>query len=143
MYNVFLNNNDPVLRPQDISRAIDEQLANVRRLEQQLAQYGAQQPGSQSPLWDEIDSIVDGLSESERELLAADEEFNRSNGEVLAVLQQEYLRMMRPVVEGSTHGREALKNHLEVVRRLARRAREQTAAELREFREYKSKKQRK
>ncbi len=143
MYNVFLNNNDPVLRPQDISRAIDEQLANVRRLEQQLAQYGAQQPGSQSPLWDEIDSIVDGLSESERELLAADEEFNRSNGEVLAVLQQEYLRMMRPVVEGSTHGREALKNHLEVVRRLARRAREQTAAELRELREYKSKKQRK
>ena len=108
MYNVFLNNNDPVLRPQDISRAIDEQLANVRRLEQQLAQYGAQQPGSQSPLWDEIDSIVDGLSEAERELLAADEEFNRSNGEVLAVLQQEYLRMMRPVVEGSTHGREAL-----------------------------------
>ena len=143
MYNVFLNNNDPVLRPQDISRAIDEQLANVRRLEQQLAQYGAQQPGSQSPLWGEIDSIVDGLSESERELLAADEEFNRSNGEVLAVLQQEYLRMMRPVVEGSTHGREALKNHLEVVRRLARRAREQTAAELRELREYKSKKQRK
>ena len=143
MYNVFLNNNDPMLRPQDISRAIDEQLANVRRLEQQLAQYGAQQPGSQWPLWDEIDSIVDGLSESERELLAADEEFNRSNGEVLAVLQQEYLRMMRPVMEGSTHGREALKHHLEVVRRLARRARAQTAAELRELREYKSKKQRK
>ena len=142
MYNVFLNN-DPVLRPQDISRAIDEQLANVRRLEQQLAQYGAQQPGSQSPLWDEIDNIVGGLTDSEKELLAADEEFNRSNGEVLAVLQQEYLRMMRPVVEGSTHGREALKNHLEVVRRLARRAREQTAAELRELREYKSKKQRK
>lgn len=143
MYNVFLNNNDPVLRPQDISRAIDEQLANVRRLEQQLAQYGAQQPGSQSPLWDEIDSIVDGLSESERELLAADEEFNRSNGEVLAVLQREYLRIMRPIVEASADGKEALQSHLAIVKRLAKKAKEQTAEELREFREYKSKKQRK
>lgn len=142
MYNVFLGN-DPTLQGNNFARSIDEQLANIRQLEQQLSQYKQSQPSNSTPIWDEIDSIVDGLSESERELLAADEEFNRSNGEVLAVLQQEYLRMMRPVVEGSTHGREALKNHLEVVRRLARRAREQTAAELRELREYKSKKQRK
>lgn len=142
MYNVFLGN-DPTLQGNNFARSIDEQLANIRQLEQQLSQYKQSQPSNATPIWDEIDNIVDGLSESERELLAADEEFNRSNGEVLAVLQQEYLRMMRPVVEGSTHGREALKNHLEVVRRLARRAREQTAAELRELREYKSKKQRK
>lgn len=143
MYNVFLNNNDPVLRPQDISRAIDEQLANVRRLEQQLAQYKQSQPSNATPIWDEIDSIVDGLSESERELLAADEEFNRSNGEVLVVLQREYLRIMRPIVEASADGKEALQSHLATVKRLAKKAKEQTAEELKEFREYKSKKQRK
>ena len=142
MYNVFLNN-DPTLQGNNFARSIDEQLANIRQLEQQLSQYKQSQPSNATPIWDEIDTIVGSLSDSEKELLAGDDEFNESNSAVLAVLQREYLRIMRPIVEASADGKEALKNHLEVVRRLARRAREQTAAELRELREYKSKKQRK
>lgn len=142
MYNVFLNN-DPVLRPQDISRAIDEQLANIRQLEQQLSQFKQSQPSNSTPIWDEIDNIVAGLSDSEKEMLANDSEFNESNSTVLAVLQREYLRIMRPIVEASADGKEALQSHLATVKRLAKKAKEQTAEELKEFREYKSKKQRK
>ena len=143
MYNVFLNNNDPTLHGNNFARSIDEQLANIRQLEQQLSQYKQSQPSNATPIWDEIDNIVSGLTDSEKELLANDEEFNESNNAVLAVLQREYLRIMRPIVEASSDGKEALQSHLATVKRLAKKAKEQTAEELKEFREYKLKKQRK
>lgn len=142
MYNVFLGN-DPTLQGNNFSRSIDEQLANIRQLEQQLSQYKQSQPSNATPIWDEIDNIVGGLTDSEKELLAADDEFNESNNVVLAVLQREYLRIMRPIVEASADGKEALQSHLATVKRLAKKAKEQTAEELKEFREYKLKKQRK
>lgn len=142
MYNVFLNN-DPTLQGNNFSRSIDEQLANIRQLEQQLSQYKQSQPSNATPIWDEIDNIVGGLTDSEKELLAADDEFNESNSAVLSVLQREYLRIMRPIVEASSDGKEALQSHLATVKRLAKKAKEQTAEELKEFREYKLKKQRK
>lgn len=83
------------------------------------------------------------LITGEGEMLAADDEFNESNNVVLAVLQREYLRIMRPIVEASSDGKEALQSHLATVKRLAKKAKEQTAEELKEFREYKLKKQRK
>ena len=98
MYNVFLGN-DPTLQGNNFSRSIDEQLANIRQLEQQLTQFKQSQPSNATPIWDEIDNIVGGLTDSEKELLAADGEFNESNNAVLAVLQREYLRIMRPIVE--------------------------------------------
>lgn len=142
MYNVFLNN-DPTLQGNNFSRSIDEQLANIRQLEQQLSQYKQSQPSNATPIWDEIDNIVGGLTDSEKELLAADDEFNESNNVVLAVLQREYLRIMRPIVEASSDGKEALQSHLATVKRLAKKAKEQSAEELKEFREYKLKKQKK
>lgn len=142
MYNVFLGN-DPTLQGNNFSRSIDEQLANIRQLEQQLSQYKQSQPSNATPIWDEIDNIVGSLSDSEKELLAADDEFNESNSVVLSVLQREYLRIMRPIVEASSDGKEALQSHLATVKRLAKKAKEQTAEELKEFREYKLKKQRK
>lgn len=142
MYNVFLGN-DPTLQGNNFARSIDEQLANIRQLEQQLSQYKQSQPSNSTPIWDEIDNIVAGLSDSEKEMLANDSEFNESNSAVLAVLQREYLRIMRPIVEASADGKDALQSHLATVKRLAKKAKEQTAEELKEFREYKSKKQRK
>lgn len=139
MYNVFLNN-DPTLQGGNFARSIDEQLANIRQLEQQLTQYKQTQPSNATPLWDEIDNIVSSLSDSEKQLLADNDEFIESNNAVLAVIQQEYMRIMKPIVEGSAQGHEALQNHLSIVKRLAKKAKEQSAAELKEFREYKLRK---
>ena len=82
MYNVFLNN-DPTLQGGNFARSIDEQLANIRQLEQQLSQYKQSQPSNATPIWDEIDNIVSSLSDSEKELLAADGEFNESNSKFI------------------------------------------------------------
>lgn len=139
MYNVFLNN-DPTLRNTNFAKSIEEQMNNLRQLEAQFQQYQQQQPQSSAPLWTEIDSIVDSLTDDEKQLLADNDEFIESNNAVLAVIQQEYMRIMKPIVENSAQGHEALQNHLSIVKRLARKAKEQSAAELKEFREYKLRK---
>ena len=142
MYNVFLNN-DPTLQGNNFAKSIEEQLANIRQLEQQLSQYKQSQPSNATPIWDEIDSIVDSLTDDEKQLLADNDEFIESNNAVLAVIHNEYMRIMKPIVENSAQGHEALQNHLSIVKRLAKKAKEQTAEELKEFREYKLKKSRK
>ena len=139
MYNVFLNN-DPTLRGNNFAKSIEEQMKNLRQLESQFHQYQQSQPQSSTPIWTEIDSIVDRLTDDEKQLLADNDEFNESNNAVLAVLQREYLRIMRPIVEASADGKEALQSHLATVKRLAKKAKEQSAEELKEFREYKLRK---
>lgn len=139
MYNVFLNN-DPTLRSTNFAKSIEEQMNNLRQLEAQFQQYQQSQPQSSAPIWTEIDSIVDSLTDDEKQLLADNDEFIESNNAVLAVIQQEYMRIMKPIVESSAQGHEALQNHLSIVKRLAKKAKEQSAAELKEFREYKLRK---
>lgn len=139
MYNVFLNN-DPTLRSTNFAKSIEEQMSNLRQLEAQFQQYQQSQPQNSAPIWAEIDSIVDSLTDDEKQLLADNDEFIESNNAVLAVIQQEYMRIMKPIVENSAQGHEALQNHLSIVKRLARKAKEQSAAELKEFREYKLRK---
>lgn len=139
MYNVFLNN-DPTLRSTNFAKSIEEQMNNLRQLEAQFQQYQQSQPQNSAPIWAEIDSIVDSLTDDEKQLLADNDEFNESNSAVLAVIQQEYMRIMKPIVESSVQGHEALQNHLSIVKRLAKKAKEQSAAELKEFREYKLRK---
>ena len=50
------------------------------------------------------------------------------------------MRIMKPIIENSAQGHEALQNHLSIVKRLAKKAKEQSAEELKEFREYKLRK---
>ena len=139
MYNVFLNN-DPTLRSTNFAKSIEEQMNNLRQLEAQFQQYQQSLPQNSAPIWTEIDSIVDSLTDDEKQLLADNDEFIESNNAVLAVIQQEYMRIMKPIVENSAQGHEALQNHLSIVKRLAKKAKEQSAAELKEFREYKLRK---
>lgn len=139
MYNVFLNN-DPTLHGNNFAKSIEEQMNNLRQLESQFHQYQQSLPQSSTPIWTEIDSIVDSLTDDEKQLLADNDEFIESNNAVLAVIHNEYMRIMKPIVENSDQGHEALQNHLSIVKRLAKKAKEQSAEELKEFREYKLRK---
>lgn len=81
-----------------------------------------QQEQSKTPVWDEIDGLMAGLSEKEIEYISNIEDFQQSNNKVMGILNREYLRVMRPVVEGTKDGKEALEAHLNLVKRLKKNA---------------------
>lgn len=146
---IFTNGNDPLL---SVSANYDAHYKELERMGQMIEQRKQalqqmktqmeqpQQPQqSPTPVWDEIDSIVDGLSRKEKELIFNNDEFIDSNNAVMAVLQDKYLQMMRPVVEGCQEGKDALERHLTLLKRLRKSAASEAERQMDEYNEYKEK----
>jgi len=148
--NIFLGGSDPLLGVQPNyfkSGGVEEELARIQAMQQQLDQKkleianarqnisGTQQT-SRTPVWDEIDKIVSDLSDSDLDYLNSNEEYQKSNQVVMAILQREQLRMMRPIVEGTKDGKEALEAHLSLVKKLRKEAANESDKAMSLFKEY-------
>lgn len=121
-------NFDPLLGEQptyNLPQLEEEQKRIAEKLEQ-LKRSRVQHPAAtaQAPVWDEIDSIVSGMSDQELEMMNSNEEYRESSSAVQAILQREYLRIMRPIVEATKDGKDALDKHLTLIKRLRKSARE-------------------
>lgn len=145
--NNFYFNTDPLLQP----TSYDTQVKEIEKMEQAIAQrkqmlmqykekaQQPEQPVSRTPIWDEIDTIVSNLSEKEYQIVTTNEEFVESHNAVFNILQNHYLQMMRPIVEGSAEGKDALERHLTLVKRLRKSASKEVDDEISDFQAYKEK----
>ena len=123
---------DPVLQTNPYGANIQDLEKEQAMLQQKLLQlkHGNQQPSQQSqqaPVWDEIDRLTLSLSDKEYAALAANKEFQASNSNVMTLLQREYMRIMRPIVEATKDGKEALEKHLSLLKSLVKGAKEESA----------------
>lgn len=107
---------------QDLDAAQEELARKMENLRSMQQASRMQQEQSKTPIWDEIDGIIASMSEKELQFLSNAEEFQASNERVLAVLNREYLRIMRPIAEGTKDGKEALEAHLALVKKLKKDA---------------------
>lgn len=118
---------DPLLGEQptyNIPQLEEEQKKLSERLEQLKRGRVSTVQQPQAPVWDEIDSIVAGMSDQELDMMNSNEEYQESSATVQAILQREYLRIMRPIVEATKDGKDALDRHLTLIKRLRKSARE-------------------
>lgn len=117
--------NDPLLIDRNsydtrIPELEKEQQAYIQRI-QELQKRGVVNE-TPTPVWDEIDNIISGLSDKEFEFLNNNQEFQESSAIVTSILNREYLKIMRPRVEGTRDGKDALEKHLTLVKRLKKSA---------------------
>lgn len=122
---------------EEMERTLAERKAAVIKAQQLQAQQSQQPPQSRTPIWDEIDSICQGMSEKEFAIVSGNPEFQESNEHIAALIQQAQLEMLRPIIEGSQPGRDALDRHLTLVKRLKKTASKEVDDELADFKEYK------
>lgn len=148
--NIFIGGQDPLLSSNVNYSNIDSQIGEINRLKaligqkeqyleqmkSQITQGDSQQVKSRTPVWDEIDSIIQSLNDKEYELVSNNEEFIESSNNIAAILQSAYMEMMRPIVEGSQKGKDALDNHLTLVKRLKKSASSEVKKEISDFQEY-------
>lgn len=129
-------NNDPLLMRNpyhmsamaDLERKqaeINERMEAMRQMGQQV-QMQPQMPAASAPVWDEINKVTAGLSDAEYAYLEQNEEFEESSRALQGLLQREYLRMMRPLVEATPDGKDALDKHLTLIRRLLKTVKDET-----------------
>ena len=117
---------DPILGGQQSTPTIDSQMAEwaqkFAELQKQKNTFTMQPQQSKTPIWDEIDKIMDGLTNSQKSFLNQNKDFVESYQDVANILQREELKLIRPLVESTKDGKEALERHLALIRKLKKNA---------------------
>ena len=91
---------------------------------------------SQSPLWDEV---VNDMTDMEIEALNNDPEYQKAQNALMGILNREYMRIMRPIVEESKDGKEILDSLMAITKRVKKSASEEANKNIALFNEYTSK----
>lgn len=151
--NIFISQ-DPILSGQSatqssiesmgferMERELAEKLALLQQTKQRVIQQQQQQQPlevqqSRTPVWDEIDNLISGLNDKEYEYVMNDPDFIEGQNQVMAILQRVYMDAMRPLVEGTKEGKEALEAHLAITKRVKKQASKEVDARLSDFEEY-------
>lgn len=140
--NIFLGGGDPLLGGSAVTPVdYDQRIADLQQMQQRLEaqkqqQIQHRQAQSQSPVWDEIEKLTADFSDREFAIVNQDEEFQQSQQAILAILQREQMRMMRPIVEGTQDGKKALEGHLALIRQLKKKAAREADRNMELFNEY-------
>lgn len=144
MNNFFLAS-DPLLNQsatQNPQSEYDMRIAQLEAARNQLIQQKQQMapPTQQSrtPVWDEIDKEVNSLSANQQQVLNQNTEYQEQYEEVQFILNREFMKSMRPIVESTPDGKDSLDKLLTLIRRLKKTALEESDKELALFQEYKS-----
>lgn len=140
--NIFINN-DPLLGSRDYSSDIALMEKELEIKQAKLAQYKQQmiqqQPQkSPTPVWDEIDTIIQGMTEKEYQIVSTNEEWMESNAKIMSLIQAAQLQILRPIIEQSKEGKDALDHHLTITKRVKKSASMEVDSELNDFQEYKA-----
>lgn len=116
---------DPLLggRNYDVPQ-IEQTQADLMQRWQDLQQSMQHRTAPSAQIWNEIDTIVDGMNEAEREYLAEDAEYQESAARVQEILQREMMRHFKPIVESTKDGKSALEAHLQLLRKVQKIAKD-------------------
>lgn len=144
---MFGTNTDPLLGGDSYSMQMQElgkmqqNLVNRMQALQQLGEQvqQPQQPRSQTPTWDEIDRVTGAMTEKEFEIMTQNAEYQESQRAIDAVTQVALMKALRPMVENSKEGKDALDYHLTLINRLKKSAAKEADAEMADFKEYREK----
>lgn len=141
------NTTDPLLGSDSYSMQMQElgkmqqNLVNRMQALQQLGEQvqQPQQPRSQTPTWDEIDRVTGAMTAKEFDIMTQNAEYQESQRAIDAITQVALMRALRPMVENSKEGKDALDYHLTLINRLKKSAAKEADAEMADFKEYREK----
>lgn len=146
--NVFIGGADPLLgSPQGninseieaYERHLQDTLNQIKAQKQQALNPQTQVNKSQSPLWDEMDDIVTGMTDMEIDALNNDPEYQKAQNILMGIINREYMKIMRPIVEGSKDGKDTLDNLMSITKKVKKTASEEANKNIALFNEYTSK----
>lgn len=121
--------NDPLLQTRNFTlpELEKEQQAIQQKMEEMKRSYSQNVQQPSAPVWEEIERITSSLTEKEFEYLQGNQEFQESSILIQQILNREYMRIMRPIVEGTKDGKDALDKHLTLLKRIQKSAKEEAS----------------
>lgn len=116
-------------------RSMLEEQKRAFEQKQQLSQVATDQAAKDS-LWATIDRLTDELSDKEKEAIMGEKEYQDSQSRIIDLMNQAYMRLIRPIVEQTEEGRKALSEHLNLMKRLRKEVAKRSEKNLELFNEY-------
>jgi arsenate reductase-like glutaredoxin family protein len=101
---------------------MNEWAQKFAELQKQKGTFNMQPQQSKTPTWDEIDKIMDSLTDTQKNYLNQNQDFVESYQDVANILQREELRIIRLLVEQTKDGKEALEKHQSLIKKLRKNA---------------------
>lgn len=145
-FNINIGGVDPLLGGiPDLSSHLRELEAKQKMLEEhktQAAQYLSKMDGgvsaqvSQTPIWDEVDTITGNMSESEFAEMKNNPDYQESLKELMTFVGAMQLQAIRPMVEQSKEGKAILEQHLATVKVIRKSTSAKVDKQLTLFKEY-------
>ena len=116
-------------------RAIEQQKQSILKLAQNTQNPEAT-PTSQTPIWDQIDTLTDNMTAAEFQAMQADKNYQKSLGELMEYVGAVQLQLIRPRIEASPEGKKLLEQHLTTVKFLRKAAADNVDKRLADFEDY-------
>jgi len=120
----------------NIYESPEERLA---RLQKELGAFQTNrhlQRPSEPSIWDSIDAEINPLSIDQRTRLMSDPKYMELQEELKNILNDEFIKFMKPYVENTPAGREILKKQLDYVKSVKGRVISETNQEMELFRKF-------
>lgn len=116
-------------------RAIEQQRQSILKLAQNTQNPEAT-PTSQTPIWDQIDTLTDNMTAAEFQAMQADPNYQKSLSELMEYVGAIQLQLIRPRIEASPEGKKLLEQHLTTVKFLRKAAADTVDKRLADFEDY-------
>ena len=140
-FNINIGGVDPLLGNSDFTAHLRELEAKQKMLEDHKKQMFSQMETSpaqvsQTPIWDEVDTITGNMSESEFAEMQSNPDYQASLKELMTYVGAMQLQAIRPMVEQSKEGKAILEQHLATVKVIRKSASAKVDKQLTLFKEY-------
>lgn len=116
-------------------RMLEEHKKNVSQFYSQV-EAGAVPQVSQTPIWDEVDTITGNMSEAEFAEMQNNPDYQESLKELMKYVGAMQLKAIRPIVEQTKEGKAILEQHLATVKVIRKSATAKVDKQLTLFKEY-------
>lgn len=131
--NQVILGSDPLMT--DISD-LDAQMQRLETYKKRLQQL-KDKPAQNTIIWDQIDSIVNPMTEDQKSKLFNDEEYVDTYNRIQMLVQQELVNLVKHKVESSENGKFLLQRQLELVKKLKSKIISDTNREMEIFNKFK------
>lgn len=111
---------------------LDVQIAKSKEYQQRLMQL---KQNESTPIWDKIDSIINGLTDTQKNKLMQDKEYINIYNQIQSILWKELICLVKSKVENNN--KELLNKQYEILMKIKSRIIEQNNVELNLFNEFK------
>lgn len=138
-FNIFAPTQDPLLTPEYMDTQI-QQLVELRD-QMRKAQAKTTTPKvATKTVWDEISEELNGMSDSQKEILFRDADYQQTDKEVAMIAARYQMSLLMPYVVEDAEGKKSLEKQLHIIRAKKDAIIKQEQSEREEFLRWKEKK---